>query len=72
MNYIIKVIKLLASSIVLIDGVSETMKTQNKKQEGGFLDMLLGTIGVSVLGNILTVNGVMRAGRRYINMDENF
>ena len=72
MNYIIKVIKLLASSIVLIDGVSETMKTQNKKQESGFLDMLLGTIGVSVLGNILTVNGAMRAGRRYINMDENF
>ena len=72
MNYIIKVIKSLASSIVLIDGISETVKTQNKKQEGGFLGMLLETIGVSVLGNMLTVNGVMRAGRRYINMDKNF
>ena len=39
-------------------------QTQNKKkQDGGFLDMSLGTIGASMLGNMLIGNGVMRAGK---------
>ena len=39
-----------------------TEKVQNKEQKGGFLSMLLGTLGASVLGNILTGRGINRAG----------
>ena len=42
-------IKSLENSGVLIDGVSETVKHEIKQQEGGFLGMLLGTLGVLML-----------------------
>ena len=38
---------------------------QNKKQQGGFLSMLLGTLGASLLGNILTGKRIVRV--RYGN-----
>ena len=53
----------------LIDGVNETVKHERKKQEGGFLGMLLGTLGASIFGNMLTGKGAMRVGRKYNNMD---
>ena len=37
---------------------------QLKKDEGGFLGLLLGTLGASVFGNILTSKGIMRAGKK--------
>ena len=40
------------------------MKQKNKKR--GFLSMLLGTLGASLLGNLLTGKGVMRAGEGVI------
>ena len=50
-DYIIRIIKSLESSGVLIDRVSETVKNETEKQEGGFLGILLGTSGASMLGN---------------------
>ena len=50
----VNVIRSLENSGVLIDGASETIKHEIKKEEGGFLDMLLGTLGTSVLGYMLT------------------
>ena len=48
---IIRIIKSLENSGVLIDRVSETVKNETEKQEGGFLGILLGTSGASMLGN---------------------
>ena len=47
----------------IIDGVRETTKHEIKKQEHGFLGMLLETSGESMLGNILMGKGVTRAGK---------
>ena len=63
MNDIIKIVKSLEDSGVLLRGVSETIKHEAKEQRGGFLSMLLGTLSASVLGNLLTGGkGVIRAG----------
>ena len=43
-------------------GVTETVKNETKEQKGGFLSMLLGTLGASLLGNLLTGKGFVRAG----------
>ena len=63
MNDFIKIVKSLEDSGVLLKGVSETIKHEAKEQRGGFLSMLLGTLGASLLGNLLTGGkGVIRAG----------
>ena len=63
MNDIIKIIKSLEDSGVILKGVSETIQHEAKEQRGGFLNMLLGTLGSSLLGNLLTGGkGVIRAG----------
>ena len=54
MNDIIKIIKALENSDVLLKGVSKAIKNETKEQRGGFLSMLLGTLGASLLGNLLT------------------
>ena len=54
MNDIMKITKSLKESGLLIKGVSETIKNEAKQQKGGFLSMLLGTLGASLLGNLLT------------------
>ena len=43
-------------------GVTETVKNETKEQKGGFLRMLLGTLGANLLGNLLTGKGLVRAG----------
>ena len=43
-------------------GVTKTIKNEAKEQKGGFLNMLLGTLGASVLGNLLAGRGIVRAG----------
>ena len=60
MDEIIKITKWLEHWDVLIDVVSKTMKNEIKKHEGGFLNMLLGSLGGSMLGNIVTGKGFMR------------
>ena len=63
MNDIIKIIKALEDSGILLKGVSKTIENETKEQKGGFLSMLLGTLGASLLGNSLTGGkGIMRAG----------
>ena len=73
MNDIMKIIKALENSGILLKGVSKIIKNETKEQRGGFLSMLLGTLGASLLGNLLTggkgsaasrtkAEGIMRAG----------
>ena len=63
MNNIIKIVKSLENSGVLLKGVSKTIQHEAKEQRGGFLSMLLGTLGASLLVNLLTGGkGVTRAG----------
>ena len=66
MDDIIKIVKSLEDSGVLLKGVSETIQNEAKEQRGGFLSMLLGTLGASLLGDILSKRlsgkGVIRAG----------
>ena len=63
MNDIIKIIEALENSGILLKGVSKAIKNETKEQKGGFLSMLLGILGASLLGNLLTGGiGIMRAG----------
>ena len=63
MNDIMKIIEALENSSILLKGVSKTTENKTKEQRGGFLCMLLGTLGASLLGNLLTGGkGIMRAG----------
>ena len=63
MNDVIKIIKSLEDSGVLLKGVSETIQHEAKEQKGGFLSMLLGTLGASLLGTLSSGGkGVIRAG----------
>ena len=57
MNDIMKIVKSLKESGLLIKGISEGIKNGVKEQKGGFLGMLLGTLGASLLGNLLTGKG---------------
>ena len=60
---IIKVVKSLEDSSLLLKRVTETVQNEVKEQKGGFLSMLLGTLGASKLGNLLTEKGIYRAGK---------
>ena len=62
MEVILKIVKPLQDSRILLQRVSETIKNEAKEQKGGFLSMLLGTLGASLLGNMLAGKGVIRAG----------
>ena len=63
MNDIMKIIKALENSGILLKGVSKAIKNETKEQKGGFSSMLLGTLGASLLGNLLTGGkDIMRAG----------
>ena len=62
MNDIIKIVQALEDSNILLKGVTKTIKNETKEQKGGFLSMLLGTLGASLLGNILAGKGIVRAG----------
>ena len=62
MSDIMKIIKFLEKSGLLIKGASKTIKNEVKEQKGGFLGMLLGTLGASLLGNLLTGKGTISAG----------
>ena len=61
MEDILKIVKSLEDSGILLKGVGETTKDEAKEQKGGFVSMLLGTLGASLLGNIQTGKGVIRA-----------
>ena len=52
MEDILKIVNSLKGSGLLLEGVSETIKNEAKEQKGGFISMLLGTLGVSLPENI--------------------
>ena len=66
MQDLLKIVKSLEDSGLLLDGITETVKSEVKEQKIGFLSMLLGTLGASLLGDLLTKNlsgrEVIRAG----------
>ena len=63
MEDIIKIVKSLEDSGLLLKGVTETVQNEVKEQKGGFLSMLLSTLGAILWGNILTGWGINRAGK---------
>ena len=63
MKDIIKIVKSLEDSGWLLKGVTETVQSEVREQKGRLISMLLGTLGASLLGNILTVLGINRAGK---------
>ena len=64
MNYIMKIVQALEDSNSLLKGVTKTIKNEIKQQTGGFLSILLGTLGASLLGNLLAEKAIVRAGSR--------
>ena len=70
MDDILKIVKSLENSTLLLNGVSETIQHEAKERRGGFLSMLLGTLGASLLGDVLSKGlsgtGVIRAGEETI------
>ena len=65
MNDVMKITKSLEESWLLIKGVSETIENEAKEQKGRFLRILLGTLGASLLENLLTGRGTVRAGENF-------
>ena len=62
----LKIVKSLEDKGILLDGITETVNNEVNEQIGGFLSVLSGTLGASLLGDLLTKNlsgtGVIRAG----------
>ena len=72
MNDIMKIINSLEESALLIKGVCERTKNEAKEQKGGFLGMLLDTLAASLLGDLLTGKGTVRAGECTIRAGQDF
>ena len=62
MNDMMKIVQALEYSNILQQGVTKTIKNETKEQKGVFLSMFLGTLGASLLRNILAGKGIVRAG----------
>ena len=58
-NDIMKIVKALEDSNILLKGVTKAIQNETKEQKAGFVSMLLGTLGASLLGNLLS--GIVRA-----------
>ena len=56
MQDLLKIVKSLEDSGILLNGFTETVKNEVKEQKGGFLSMLLGNLETSLLGDLLTKN----------------
>ena len=67
---IMKTVKSLEESGLLIKGVSKPIKNEAIEQKGRFLSMLLGTLGASLLENLLTVKGTIRTGEGSLKAGE--
>ena len=57
---IMKIVQALEDFNIFLKGVTKTIKNKSKEQKGGFLSMLLGTLGASLLGNVFA--RIWRAG----------
>ena len=69
---IMKIVKSFEDSSFITKDVSKTIKNEAKEQKEGFLGMLLDTLGASLLGNLLTVKGTIKAGKGTIRAGEDF
>ena len=71
MDDIIKIIEALENSGVLLEGGTKTIQNEAKEQRGGLLSLLLGTLGASLLGNLLSGGkGNVRAGEGVLRAGE--
>ena len=70
MEDLIEIVKSLEDSGLLLKGVTESVENEIKEQKGGFLSMSLGTLGASLLGNLLAGKGVDRAGEGIVRAGE--
>ena len=70
MEDLIKIVKFLEDFGLLLKRVTESVQTEVKEQKGGFLSMLPGTLGASLLGNLLTGKGIHRAGEGIVRAGE--
>ena len=61
MNDIMNIAQALEDSNILLKGITKIIKNETKEQKGGFLSMLLGTLSASLLGNLLSGKGIVRA-----------
>ena len=59
-----KIVQALEDSNILLKRITQTIKNETKEQKGGFLSMFLGTLGATLLGNMLAAKGMLRAGCR--------
>ena len=59
MNKLFKLLKILIS---FLKEATKTVENETKEQKGEFLSMLLGTLGASLLGNMLVEKRIVRAG----------
>ena len=60
---LIKIVTALEEHDILLKGTTKTIENETIKQKGGFLSMFLGTLGASLLGNLLTGMGLYRTGK---------
>ena len=71
MNDIMKITEALENSGILLKEVTKTIESETKEQRRGILGMLLGTLGASLLGNLLTVGkGMMSAGDGIVRVND--
>ena len=62
MNDIMKIVQAVKDSDIFLKGVTKTIKNEAKELKGGFLSILLGTLGATLLRNLLAGKGIVRAG----------
>ena len=74
MNDIMKIVQALEDSNILLKGVTKTIKNETKEQKREFLSMLLGTLGASLLGDLLTKSlsgkGTVITGKGFLRAGE--
>ena len=61
MNGTMKIVQALEDDNILLKWITKTIKNETKEQKRGFLSMLFGTLGGSLLGNMLAGKGIVRA-----------
>ena len=71
-NYIMKIVKSLEESNLMIKEVCKAIKNEANKQKGGFVCILLSTLGATLLGNLLSGKSRIRASEDIIRSSQDF